>query len=92
MRYFPLILLLTACSTPLPIPDIDGKIFRFQVKLVDTLPEDYEGLHIYDEKLDLHTIILIRDNYPDCYLHEALHILDDDWHKGRVSTEYCYNR
>lgn len=89
MRHLPLILLLTACSTPLPIPDIDGKIFRFQVKFVDTMPGTLQGLHIYDDKLDLHTIFLIKSKYPRCVGHEALHVIHGNFHKGRISTEYC---
>ena len=88
MRYFPLILLLTACSTPLPIPDIDGKTYTFKIHLVDDL-QGYEGLHVYDKKLDLHGIWILKDDYPGCLLHEILHIINDDWHEGRVSTEYC---
>lgn len=88
MRILPYLLMLTACSTPLPIPDTD-KIYRFQLRLVDSMPDNLEGLHIYDKALDLHTIILIKSKYPRCIGHEALHVIDDDWHKGRISTEYC---
>ena len=90
MKTIPFILLLTACSTPQPFDTskIDGT-YSFKIHLVDTLPEDYKGLHVYDDNLDLHSIWIIKDDYPGCLLHEILHILDDDWHKGRVSTEYC---
>ena len=90
MKYA-LFLLLTACTTPLPIPDIDGNTYTFQIHLVDTLPEDYKGLHVYDDNLDLHSIWIIKEDYPGCMLHEILHVFDDDWHKGKTSTEYCYS-
>ena len=94
MKYALLILLLTACTTPqtFDLSEVEGKIFRFEVKLVDSIPGNRSGLHIYNEAKDLHTIILIRDNYPDCYLHEALHIIHGNYHKGRDSLEYCYSR
>ena len=88
MKYFPLILLLTSCTTPLPIPDIDGKNYTFKIHLVDDL-QGYKGLHVYDEKLDLHGIWILKDDYPGCLLHEILHAIHGNYHKGRVSTDYC---
>ena len=88
MKTLPLILLLTACSTPLPIPDIDGKTYTFKIHLVDDL-QGYKGLHVYDKKLDLHGIWILKEDYPGCLLHEILHVIQGNYHKGRVSTDYC---
>ncbi len=94
MRLFPLILMLTACTTPqkFNLSEIDGNTYSFKINLVDTLPDNRSGLYTYDKRLDMHYIWLIKSEFPRCLEHEILHIFDRDWHKGRVSTEYCYSR
>jgi len=94
MRYFPIILLLTACATPqkFDLSDIDGKTYTFKIHLVDKIPPGYSGLHVYDKDLDLHGIWLLKSEFPRCLEHEILHIFYKDWHKDRDSSEYCYNR
>jgi len=91
MRYLLALFLMGCTSQPsLSIPDIDGKTYTFKIHLVDDL-QGYKGLHVYDDNLDLHSIWILKGNYPGCLLHEILHVLDDKWHDGRVSEEYCYS-
>jgi len=92
MKYFPFFLLLTACSNQMPAPDVNEKTYTFKIHLVDTLPDKLEGLHVYDKDINLHGIWILKGDYPGCLLHEIMHILDKEWHKGRNTLEYCYNR
>ena len=89
-----LFLLLTGCSTghSFNTSAIDGKTYTFKIHLVDSLPDGYKGLHVYDSDINLHGIWLIRDKFPQCLEHEILHVLiKPNWHEGRDSDEYCYS-
>jgi len=71
---------------------IDGKTFTFTPHIVKSLPNNKSGKHVYFPATDTHHIFLIESEFPRCLEHEVLHVLFKNWHKGRVSSEYCYNK
>ena len=89
MKILPLILLLTACSTPLPIPDIDGKTYTFTLHIAKKLPPGIKGKHVYYPLKDEHHIFLREDIAPKCLGHEVWHMIVGNFHKGKVSTDHC---
>lgn len=89
-----LAIVLSGCSEPPPFDasKIDGVTsYTFVPHLVDALPKNHSGMHIYDVATDTHHIYLIRSEFPRCLEHEILHVIFDNWHKGTNSTKYCYN-
>ncbi len=85
------IVILTGCATARPFDTdlINGKIYRFKVLIVDSIPGGHWGLHQYDSRDDLHLIVLPKEAFPRCLAHEALHMFYGNFHEGRESIDYC---
>ena len=83
-------LLTTSCAQVEDYQIID-KHFNLRLALVDqpTLGgKNVAGVAYYGGKTCV--IILDKQKYPRCLLHEIRHCIEHDWHKGYDTTEDCH--
>ena len=81
---------LLGCETTEYEPTKDSVFF--QVKIVEEIEykDSYHALALTKCSNNVCVIEIRRYQYPNCLVHEIRHVFEGDWHKGRETTEDCF--